>query len=239
MCSNYKPVTRADRLLAFFGVARERDDESVDTWPLGLAPFIRMAVQGSGNRLIVRDGVFGLLPGFAKELAYGRKRYNARSETVHQLASFRDAWRRGQRCIIPAEVIYEPRFEHDAAKAVRWAIFQPGAVPMGIAGIYTSWRHPEHGTELFSFAMLTVNADDHAFYKQFHRPGDEKRMPIILAPEDYDRWLRCSVKEATAFFRQFTGDLRGEAAPLPPRAPTASSVRSRRPPPPPEELELF
>lgn len=69
MCSNYKPVTRTDRLLSFFGVERERDDESVDTWPTGLAPFIRLAEEGSGNRRIVEDGVFGLLPGFAKELA--------------------------------------------------------------------------------------------------------------------------------------------------------------------------
>ena len=89
VCSNYKPVTRADRLLAFFQVKRDRDDESVDTWPLGLAPFIRLAIQGSGHRAIVQDGVFGLLPGFAKELAYGRKTYNARSETVHQLPCIR------------------------------------------------------------------------------------------------------------------------------------------------------
>lgn len=238
MCSNYKPVTRADRLLAYFGVQRERDDESVDTWPLGLAPFIRLAQEGSGNRRIVQDGVFGLLPGFAKELAFGRKTYNARSETVHQLPSFRDAWRRGQRCIIPAEVIYEPRFADDTARAVRWAIYQPGAVPIGIAGVYTRWRHPEHGEELFSFAMLTVNADDHAFYRQFHRPGDEKRMPVILDPNDYDAWLACSVREAPAFFRQFTGPLQAEAAPLPPRAPAASSVRTSRAPPP-EEPGLF
>ena len=155
----------------------------------------------------MQDGVFGLLPGFAKELAYGRKTYNARSETVHQLPSFRDAWRRGQRCIIPAELIYEPLYPDDASKAVRWAIHQPGALPMGIAGIYTSWRHPEHGTELFSFAMLTVNADDHPFYKQFHRPGDQKRMPIILEPKDYDAWLACPVRDAPRFFQQFTGSL--------------------------------
>jgi putative SOS response-associated peptidase YedK len=240
VCSNYKPVTRADRLLAFFGVERERDDGSVETWPTGLAPFIRLAEEGSGNKRIVTEGAFGLLPAFAKELAYGRKTYNARTETVHQLPSFRDAWRKGQRCIVPAELIYEPRYAHDGAKPVRWAIYQPGVVPMGIAGIYTKWRHPD-GRELFSFAMLTVNADDHAFYKQFHAPGDEKRMPIILEPKDYDAWLACSVKEAASFFRQFTGPLEAEAAPLPPRAPAASSVRTVRPlkPQPPEEPSLF
>jgi putative SOS response-associated peptidase YedK len=230
VCSNYVAVTRADRLLSFFGVQRERDDPPLETWPTGLAPFIRLAEPGSGHR-VVEDGAFGLLPGFAKELAFGRKTYNARSETVHQLPSFRDAWRRGQRCIIPAEIIYEPYYAHDGAKAERWAIFQPGAVPMGIAGIYTKWRSPE-GQDLFSFAMLTVNADDHAFYRRFHRAGEEKRMPIILAPEQFDAWLACPVREASGFFRAWQGRLEAEAAPLPPRPPSASIVRTSRPKPP-------
>lgn len=238
MCSNYVAVSRADRLLSFFGVARERDDPPLETWPTGLAPFIRLAEPGSGNRRVVDDGLFGLLPGFAKELAFGRKTYNARSETVHQLPSFRDAWRRGQRCIVPAEIIYEPNYE--SGQAVRWAIRQPGSVPMGIAGIYTRWRHPD-GRELFSFAMLTVNADAHPFYRRFHKPGEEKRMPIVLAPSEYDAWLTCSVQQALQFFKAWPGPLEAEAAPLPPRAPQAGSVRTRRPPKPapPSEPRLF
>jgi putative SOS response-associated peptidase YedK len=238
VCSNYVAVSRADRLLSFFGVHRERDDLPVDTFPTGLAPFIRLAEPGSGNKRVAEEGIFGLLPGFAKELAFGRKTYNARSETVHALPSFRDAWRRGQRCIVPAEIIYEPNYE--SGKAVRWAIQQPGAVPMGIAGIYTRWRHPD-GRELFSFAMVTVNADGHPVYQRFHRPGDEKRMPIILAPAEYDAWLTCSVQEAAQFFRTWPGPLECEPAPLPPRAPQASSVRTTRPPKPkpPQTPSLF
>jgi putative SOS response-associated peptidase YedK len=238
VCSNYVAVSRADRLLSFFGVLRGRDDPPMEAWPTTLAPFIRLAEPGSGNRRIVEDGLFGLLPGFAKELAFGRKTYNARSETVHQLPSFRDAWRRGQRCIVPAEIIFEPNYE--SGKAVRWAIQQPGAVPLGIAGIYTRWRHP-NGRELFSFAMLTVNADEHPFYKRFHRPGDEKRMPIILAPTEYDAWLTCSVQVAPQFFAAWPGPLEAEPAPLPPRPPAASSVRTSRPtrPEPPAQPDLF
>lgn len=54
--------------------------------------------------------------------------------------------------------------------------------------------HPD-GDELFSFAMLTVNADDHPSYRRFHRPGEEKRMPILLAPQDCDAWLTCPVQD--------------------------------------------
>jgi putative SOS response-associated peptidase YedK len=225
MCSNYRPVTRSDRLLRFFGVVRARDEPPVDVFPTNLAPFIRLARDGSGNR-VVDDGAFGLLPEFAAELAFGRRTYNARSETVHKLPSFRDAWARGQRCIIPAECIFEP--DWSSGRAERWAIMQPGGVPMGIAGIYASWRSPD-GRELLTFAMLTINADGHPVMRRFHRPGDEKRMVVVLHPDDCGAWLSCRVAEATRFFKQWSGPLETSPAPLPPRAPSASSVRTARP----------
>jgi putative SOS response-associated peptidase YedK len=226
MCSNYRPVTRADRMLAFFGVERARDEPPHDVWPLGLAPFIRLAEDGSGQARC-DDGVFGLLPHFATELAYGRRTYNARSETVHRLPSFRDAWRRGQRCIVPVECVYEPNWE--SGRAVRWAVLQPGDVPFGIAGIWRGWKSPD-GRELLTFAMLTVNADGHPVFGRLHRPGDEKRMVVIIDPKQYAEWLTCPVDEAPKFFRQWQGPLQANAAALAPRAPASSSVRSRRPP---------
>ena len=214
MCSNYRPVTRTDRLLSFFGVERERDEPSADTWPLGVAPFIRLAEDGSGNKR-VDDGVFGLLPHFAAELAQGRKTYNARSETVAKLPSFRESWSKGWRCIIPVEFIYEPHWE--TGRAVRWAVHQTAELPMGIAGIYRKWRHPK-GHEILTFAMLTVNADGHSVMQHFHRPEDEKRMVIILDRADYGRWLSCPVQEAASFFKQWEGSLEATPAPLPARA---------------------
>jgi putative SOS response-associated peptidase YedK len=234
MCSNYVPVSRRDRLLTFFGVERDRDQEPVDTWPVNMAPFIRLAPDGSR---VVHDGLFGLLPSFATEVGYGRRTYNARSETVARLPSYRDAWAKGQRCIIPAEAIYEPNWE--SGPCVRWAIHQEGFIPFGIAGIYTSWFDQKTKTEVFSFSMLTVNADDHPFMRRFHKPEDEKRMVVILHPSDYAEWLSCPVAEAPKFFKQWQGPLQGEPLPLPPRAPKASSVRTARPPKPPETGQLF
>ncbi|MDI1238663.1 MAG: SOS response-associated peptidase family protein [Polaromonas sp.] len=220
-------------MLTFFGIERAKDEAPVDVWPLGLAPFIRLAEDGSGNK-VVDDGIFGLLPHFA-ELAAGRKTYNAKSETVAKLPSFRESWSKGWRCIIPVESFYEPNWE--TGKAVRWLIQQPGEVPMGLAGIYRKWRHPD-GREQLTFAMLTINADGHPVMQRFHKPGDEKRMVVILDPKDYGEWLSCPVKEAPKFFKQWTGPLEAFAAPLPPRAPKASSVRTVRVLPP-EDPGLF
>ena len=235
MCANYVPVSRRERLLTYFGVERERDDPSVDTFPVGMAPFIRIAEDGTK---VAEDGLFGLLPHFATEVSYGRRTYNARSETVDKLPSFREAWSKGWRCIIPAEIIYEPSYE--TGKAERWAIYQEGNVPFGVAGVYRKWRDPNAGyREVFSFAMLTVNADGHAVMQRFHKPEDEKRMVVILHPNDYAEWLSCPVQEAPRFFRRWEGPLLTERLPLPPRAPRASSVRTTRPPQPPDTPQLF
>ena len=63
MCSNYQPVTRNDRLLTFFGVEKDsgQDPTPSEIWLLGLAPFIRLAEDGSGNR-VIDNGVLGVTP---------------------------------------------------------------------------------------------------------------------------------------------------------------------------------
>jgi hypothetical protein len=78
MCSNYRTVTRQDHVLTFFGIEGPKcnADSHGDIFPLGLAHFIRLAEDGSGNR-VIDDGHFGLLPHFAKEVTYGRRTYNS------------------------------------------------------------------------------------------------------------------------------------------------------------------
>ena len=77
---------------------------------------------------------------------------------------------------------------------------------MGIAGVYTKWRSPE-GPELFSFAMLTVNADGHAVMQHFHKPEDEKRMVVILDEADYDGWLEAPQSRLGDFLKPYPAEL--------------------------------
>jgi len=226
-----------DRMLTFFGVEYAKAEVERDVYPLGEAPFIRLVTEGqeAGRPALVADsGIFGLLPHWA-ELKHGRKCYNARTETVAKLASFRDAWKKGQRCIIPAECIYEPCYE--TGNAVRWRISQEHDIPMGIAGIYTSWKNPE-GQWFYTFAMLTVNADGHPLMQRMHAPADEKRMVVILAPGDYEAWLKCPVAEAPLYFRQWHGPLVGEPAPVK-RASQVLRTPASRPAEPPAQGNLL
>ena len=61
--------------------------------------------------------------------------------------------------------------------------------------------------------MLTVNADEHPVMRQFQKRGDEKRTPVIIAPELHEKWLSVDPFQAT---EQMTWahmpDLRAEPA---------------------------
>lgn len=214
MCANYQPVTAQDRLLQHFGVQRPRDDVPPEIYPGGLAPFVVRAADRAELERDARLGLFGLLPTWAKDLAFGRRTYNARSETVHEKPSFRDAWRRARRCIVPVEAVYEPNWE--SGRAVRWRIARRDGLPMGIAGLWGWWRGPD-AREWLSFTMLTVNADGHAVFGRMHRPGEEKRMVAILDEAEYDRWLDADAAQARALLRAYPADrLHAEPAPRPP-----------------------
>lgn len=230
MCSNYRAVTNLDLLASFFGIVRDPSatppEFNPEIWPLGLAPIIRLDEKG---RRRLEAGNFGLVPHWAKELAYGRRTYNSRSETVATLPSFRDAWKRSQRCIIPAEVIYEPCYE--SGKAVRHAILREDELPMGVAGIWVD--HPtlkrENGEPVLSFAMLTVSGAGHPIFQKMHGIEDEKRMVVILNPEDYDAWLTSSPDEAKDFFKQWSGALKDHPKALPPRKKKPTPVAGSKP----------
>ena len=205
MCANYHPVTAQDRLLTYFGVERPKGEAPPEfTFPGYLAPFIVRASDRVEMERQAELGLFGLLPHWAKDTAFGRRTYNARSETVAEKPSFKDAWRKGHRCIIPAEAIFEPCWE--TGKAVRWRISRRDGVPMGIAGLWGWWRDRATGREVLSFTMLTINADDHPLMKRFHKPGEEKRMVVILDEAEYSAWLDAPLERMPDFMRAYPAD---------------------------------
>jgi putative SOS response-associated peptidase YedK len=61
--------------------------------------------------------------------------------TVAEKTSFRDAWKHAQHCIIPAESIYEPDWR--SGKAVSTKIERADGAPMGIAGLWSTWKSPK------------------------------------------------------------------------------------------------
>ena len=137
------------------------------------------------------------------EIADARNTFNAPSETVHEKPSYRDAWRQARHCIIPAEAIYEPDWR--SGRAVPTRISRAISHPTRIAGLWSTWRFPD-GETIYSYTMLTINADQHPFMRQFHKPDDEKRSVVILHEHDYDNWLQASAAESREFLTLYPAD---------------------------------
>ncbi len=208
MCSHYDPQTDPARLRSHFGVDGLPLGLKPSVWPGYHGPFVRkheFADVGDDavpfRELLV--GSFGLIPHWAKDATIARRTYNARSETVHEKPSFREAWKQSRHCIIPAEAIFEPDWR--TGKAIATRITRADGNPMGIAGLWATWKSPK-GELTHSYTMLTINADDHPVMRQFHKPADEKRMVVILDEGDYDAWLQAPAVDSRDFMRQFPAD---------------------------------
>ena len=185
-----------------------------DMWPGYEGVFIRPHPHADvGDEAVpAREAVlghWGLIPHWSKD-GKVKGTFNARSETVAEKPSFRDAWRKGFRCIVPAIAVYEPDWR--SGKAVPTAVSRADGQPMGMAGIWSGWRGPNGWVD--SFTMLTVNADDHAVFKLLHKPQDEKRMVVILNPDSFETWLKGSESEAWGLVRQCPAEVLRMTAPV-------------------------
>ena len=148
------------------------------------------------QRVAVGLAKFGLIPAWAKDNKIARHTYNARSETASEKPSFRSAWRNRQFGLVLCENFFEPNYE--SGRAVRWKIERADQQPFGIACLWDRWTDPASGELIVSFSMLTVNADEHTVMNQFHKPGDEKRTPVIISPEYHGDWLGADLADAAA-----------------------------------------
>ena len=212
MCAHYENIRDPRIIREHFKAEPLHADVAAevrqDVWPGYTGSFIvRPPEADFGDEAVASritlPGVFGLLPHWAKDDKLARHTYNARSETVAEKPSFRDAWKKARHCIIPAAAIYEPDWR--SGRAVPTRIMRTGGQPLGIAGLWDRWRSPQ-GQWVHSYTMLTLNADAHGFMNRFHKPGDEKRMVVVLPEERYDDWLRADAAQARGFIQAFPAE---------------------------------
>ena len=207
MCIFYRVPDR--KVLAFFG---EPDGEwSMDMAPLLRGPIVRKR-PGSERSAQIVIAQWGMVPpGSTTNVPRGKdgKRLNtvnARRETLDKLYTYRGPWRRGQRCIIPAEFFVEPYW--GKGHHIAWALARADGGPWGLAGLWSEWTSPDTGEILVNFTMVTQNCDDHPLLKYFHRPDlkrpphmQDKRTPVPIQQGDWDTWLFGSLGEAEALIK--------------------------------------
>ena len=193
MCSNFEPIKRSHNtwVKAHFDCELPNDPYRAEAYPTYPAPFIYL----DNGKPKCELAQFGLVPYWATDKKkFGLRTYNARSETVHEKPSYRSAWKERQFGLVLAESFYEPNWE--TGKAVRWGIKRADESPLAIASIWERFIDKETGEIIFSFSMLTVNADGHEIMKHFHRPEDEKRSIVVLNDYEYLPWLNADTSQA-------------------------------------------
>jgi putative SOS response-associated peptidase YedK len=124
---------------------------------------------------------WGLVPGWAKDIEIGNRLINARSETVMEKPSFKNAFAR-RRCIIFADGFYEWRKPTVRGKSSQpFYFYLKDKQPFALAGLWEIWHSPQ-GDELWSTTIITCDAN--SVLKPIH-----PRMPVILDKENMFHWL--------------------------------------------------
>jgi putative SOS response-associated peptidase YedK len=126
---------------------------------------------------------WGLIPGWADDRTIGNRLINARAESVAEKPAFRAAFRQ-RRCLVVADGFYEWRREGRERQPYFFRMRDDR--PLGFAGLWESWEGPDHA-RIESCTILTTAAND------LVRPVHD-RMPVIVAPADYARWLDPAVR---------------------------------------------
>jgi putative SOS response-associated peptidase YedK len=94
---------------------------------------------------------------------------------------FAEAYAR-RRCIMPIDGFFEWRAVKGEKVRQPFAIAMKDGAPFGLAGLWENWQDPATGDWLRTFCVVTTRAN--ALVRPIHT-----RMPVILRPEDYERWL--------------------------------------------------
>jgi putative SOS response-associated peptidase YedK len=97
-------------------------------------------------------------------------------ETVRTLPSFREAYRK-RRCVLPVDGFFEWKAIKGQKAKQPYAIAMKDGSPFGIGGLWENWKDPT-SSEWRTFAIINK------LVAEIH-----DRMPLILAPTDYARWL--------------------------------------------------
>ena len=193
MCGRFALTAPPDQTAAFLGLA------DLEAFPAryNIAPTqpILMALAGfprePGSNLPDREALlvrWGFIPTWVKDTKAFPLLINARSETAADKASFRTAMRH-RRALVPVSGFYEWRqTSSDAGRKGQayWIRPKHGGL-VAFAGLMESYAEPG-GSEMDTGALLTTAANADI-------AGIHERMPVVIEPENFERWLDCRTQE--------------------------------------------
>lgn len=196
MCGRYVVAYDPETLVSGFSVVRVPTfPKRWNVAPQSAVPVVHETREGERVATLMR---WGLVPHWARDATIGHKLNNARSEGAADKPSFRQALRR-RRCLLPASGFYEwqapPPGAPKSARKQPWYISPapgaPGPGLLALAGLFEAWRPNEGAEWLLTCCVLTTAPN--GVMAPIH-----DRMPVLLAPGDWARWLDRGQQDAAA-----------------------------------------
>ena len=197
MCGRYTLRTPAAQLIELFHVpAIPMLAPRYNIAPTQFVICVRAVAEQPDSREALQMR-WGLIPFWAKDMKIGNQLINARSETVAEKPSFRNAFAK-RRCLIPADGFFEWQ-KLSTGKKQPWLIQQEDQQPFAMAGLWECWTPKKdiqksednddadsegkgRAEAVISCTILTTSANDDM--KPLH-----ERMPVILPIEAWAAWL--------------------------------------------------
>lgn len=183
MCGRYYRRSDKQRIADAFNLGKLPDDfvlpPDFNVAPSTVQPVVRVNKETGERELEMMR--WGLVPYFAKSPAdfKGFSTINAKAESVTTAATWRRPFKK-RRCLVPADGFYEWKKLTTKTKQPYGFAMKSGE-PFAFAGLWDAWKGPDEEW-LITYAIITTDAN--AVMEPVHN-----RMPVILKPSDYDRWL--------------------------------------------------
>ncbi|MEU3570610.1 SOS response-associated peptidase [Kitasatospora sp. NPDC036755] len=196
MCGRFAASSKPEDVVELFGVEHWDPEETLDpNWnvaPTNSAFVVLERLSREERPRPVRQLRvlrWGLVPQWSNSAETAVKMINARSDTVHEKPSYRQAFA-ARRCVLPVDGYYEWQTvpgERGKARKKPYFVSRADGTPLALAGLYEFWRDrtvpPGHPRAwLVTFTIVTTDAEESL------APIHE-RMPLFLDREDWDAWL--------------------------------------------------
>jgi putative SOS response-associated peptidase YedK len=183
MCGRYRLTAKERYLRDRFGL--DEDPSWAPRW--NIAPTQQVAIirqNPTEPRRTFSRARWGLIPYWAKDSSIGVKTINAMSETAAEKPAFREALR-FRRCLMPADGFYEWLRVGKEKQAYQFQMADSSL--FAFAGLWERWQAPEN--EIMETCTI-LTTPPNPLVSEVH-----DRMPVIVAPDEYDRWLDPGIKD--------------------------------------------
>jgi putative SOS response-associated peptidase YedK len=186
MCGRYVRRSDKQRLVDHFHTGATVFDlpPSYNIAPTSFQPVIRLD-RDTGEREIVMMR-WGLIPRWAKDpKQLGVSTINAKAESLMEKPIWRQPFTK-RRCLVPADAFYEWR-KIDARTKQPFAFGMKDDSPFAFGGLWERWLAPDN-KPVDTFAIITTDPNELA-------ATVHNRMPVIIEPKDFTRWLTPAEEE--------------------------------------------